>query len=183
LESTQVKWDKIAETDWFYITSLEGNVELIETLIGFANEHSIKVAFNPGNRELSQSPRLIPLLSHLDFLLLNRTESETLAGIELNQSKYWEKLLSFGARTTAVTDGRNGAYVLTSAEKLYSPIINTRTVDETGAGDAFGSALIGGLIHHLSLSDSLFWGIKNSASIVSSLGAKSGLLNLEEIKT
>lgn len=182
LEPTQVKFDKLADADWFYITSLEGNLELIEMLIGFANEHPIKVSFNPGNRELSDLNRLIPLLSHVDFLLLNRVESETLVGIEINQPNYWEKLLSFGARITAVTDSRNGAYILTSTEKLYSPIINTRPVDETGAGDSFGSAFVGGLIHHLSLSDSLFWGIKNSASVVSSLGAKAGLLNLQEIK-
>jgi 2-dehydro-3-deoxygluconokinase len=182
LESTQVKWDKITETDWFYITSLEGNIDLVETLIGFANEHSIKVSFNPGNRELSQSSRLIPLLSHLDFLLLNRVESEELIGIEMNQPNYWEKLLSLGSRIIAVTDGKNGAYVLTSTDKLYSPVINTRVVDETGAGDSFGSAFIGGLIHHLSLSDALFWGIKNSASVVSTLGSKPGLLNLQEIK-
>lgn len=182
LESTQVKWDKISETDWFYVTSLEGNLELIEMIIGFANEHSIKVSLNPGNRELSDLPRLTPLLCHIDFLLLNRTESETLTGIEMNKPNYWEKLLSFGSRITAVTDGRNGAFVLTAADKLYSPIINTRAVDETGAGDAFGSAFVGGLIHHLSLADSLFWGIKNSASAVSSIGSKSGLLNLQEIK-
>jgi sugar/nucleoside kinase (ribokinase family) len=183
LESAQIKLDKLAQTDWFYITSLEGNLELIEMLIGFASEHSIKVSLNPGNRELSDLNRLIPLLSHLDFLLLNRLESETLVGIEINQPNYWEKLLSFGARITAVTDGRNGAYILTSTEKLYSPIINTRPVDETGAGDAFGSTFVGGLIHHLSLSDALFWGIKNSASVVSTLGAKIGLLNLAEIKS
>lgn len=183
LESTQVKWDKLADADWFYITSLEGNLELIEMFIGFANEHSIKVSLNPGNRELSNLKRLTPLLSHVDFLLLNRVESETLVGIEINQPNYWEKLLSFGSRITAVTDGRNGAYILTSTEKLYSPIINTRPVDETGAGDSFGSAFVSGLMHHLSLSDALFWGIKNSASVVSALGAKAGLLNLQEIKS
>lgn len=183
LESTQVKWDKLTDADWFYLTSLEGNLELLEMIIGFANEHSIKVSLNPGNRELSNLPQLIPLLSHVDFLLLNKTESEILTEIEINQPNYWEKLLSFGARITAVTDGRNGAYVLSSTEKLFSPIINTRPVDETGAGDSFGSAFVGALMHHLSLSDALFWGIKNSASVVSSLGAKPGLLNLQEIKS
>lgn len=182
LESTQINWDKLADTSWLYVTSLEGNLDLLEMIIGFANEHSIKVSLNPGNRELSQPLRLTPLFSHLDFLLLNREESELLVGIKMNQPNYWEKLLSFGAKTTAVTDGRNGAYVLTSTEKLYSPIINTPTVDETGAGDSFGSAVISGLIHQLSLSDALFWGIKNSASVVSSIGSKPGLLTLAEIK-
>lgn len=182
LESTQINWDKLTNTSWFYITSLEGNLDLLEMLIGFANEHSIKISLNPGNRELADPGRLIPLLSHIDLLFLNRTESESLTGIGINQANYWEKLLSFGSPITVVTNGREGAYVLTTTDKLFSPIINTKPVDETGAGDSFGAAFVGGLIHHLPLSDALFWGIKNSASVVASLGAKSGLLNLLEIK-
>jgi fructokinase len=182
LESAQMDWNKLVSTGWLYVTSLEGNLDLLEMIVGFANEHAIKISLNPGNRELSQFSRLIPVFSHLDFLLLNREESESLVGIGMNQPNYWEKILNFGARITAVTDGRNGAYVLSAAEKLFSPIIKTLTVDETGAGDAFGSALVGGLIQKLSLSDALFWGIKNSASVVSSVGAKTGLLNLQDIK-
>jgi sugar/nucleoside kinase (ribokinase family) len=182
LESDQINWDKIVSTGWLYLTSLEGNLDLLEKIIGFASEHSLKIAFNPGSRELSQAPRLSPLFSHLDFLLLNRQESEELIGLEMNQPNYWEKILSLGSKITAITDGRNGAYVLSAAEKLYSPIIATPTVDETGAGDSFGSALVSGLIRQLSLSDALFWGIKNSASVVSSIGAKTGLLSLDEIK-
>jgi len=182
LESENINWDKISQTSWFYITSLEGNLDLLEQLIGFAKEHQIRVALNPGNRELMDSKRLIPLLSHIDFLLLNGIESETLTGVHVNEGNYWETLLSYGAKISAVTNGRQGAYVLTSEEKLYSPIINTTPVDETGAGDSFGSAFVGGIINRLSPADSLFWAIKNSASVVSRLGAKTGLLTLAEIK-
>jgi ribokinase len=183
LEKTHIIWDKLLNTSWFYITSLEGNLELLEQLIGFANEHLIKIALNPGNRELAESVRLIPLLSHIDFLLLNKAESELLTGLEVNQSGYWEKLLSYQSKITAITNGREGAYILTQAEKLFSPIINTKPVDETGAGDAFGATFIGGQLQHLNLTESLFWAIKNSASAVSVLGAKPGLLMLSEIKS
>ncbi|MBI2464536.1 carbohydrate kinase family protein [Candidatus Shapirobacteria bacterium] len=182
LENENLNWDKISQTSWFYITSLEGNLDLLEQIIGFATEHQIRVALNPGNRELMDSKRLIPLLSHVDFLLLNGIESETLTGVHVNEGNYWETLLSYGAKISAVTNGRQGAYVLTSEEKLYSPIINTTPVDETGAGDSFGSAFVGGIINRLSPADSLFWAIKNSASVVSGLGAKTGLLTLAEIK-
>lgn len=182
LESENINWDKLSQTSWFYITSLEGNLDLLEQLIGFAAEHQIRVALNPGNRELMDPKRLIPLISHIDFLLLNGIESETLTGVHVNEGNYWETLLSYGAKISAVTNGRQGAYVLTSEEKLYSPIINTTPVDETGAGDSFGSAFVGGIISRLSPADSLFWSIKNSASVVSRLGAKTGLLTLAEIK-
>lgn len=183
LEVAHFHWDKLINTSWLYLTSLEGNLDLLETLIGFAKEHSIKISLNPGNRELANPSRLISFLPHLNFLLLNRVESELLTGIGINQTNYWEKLLSYGCPVTVVTNGREGAYVLTPAEKLFSPIINTKPVDETGAGDSFGAAFVSGLIHQLPLSEALFWGIKNSASVVASLGAKAGLLNLLEIKS
>jgi sugar/nucleoside kinase (ribokinase family) len=171
LQSPNVNWEKLSLTNWLYITSLEGNIDLLEQIIGFAIEHGIKVSLNPGNRELSQLPRLLPLLPHVDFLLLNKTESE-----HFNESQLRIPAI------TAVTYGREGAYVFVDDKKFFSPIINTSPVDETGAGDAFGSAFVGGLVHHLSPQEALFWAIKNSASVVSYLGAKHGLLNLLEIK-
>ena len=183
LETANIHWDKLANTEWFYISSLEGNLELLEQLIGFASEHQIKVALNPGNRELAQTFHLIPLISHIEFLLLNTTESKVLTGIEVNKPNFWEKLASFGSVVTAVTDGRHGAYVQTAQEKLFSPIINTTPIDETGAGDAFGSAFVAALMNRLTPQEALFWGIKNSASAVSQIGAKPGLLTFTEIKS
>lgn len=181
LEIKHVNFDQLTDTKWFYITSLEGNLDLLEHLIGFANENNIKVALNPGDRELSQLKRLQPLLRYVNFLLLNGVESEILTGINCYQSDFPNKLLSYGAHINAVTNGRDGAYIYTSDGRLYSPIINTSPIDETGAGDSFGSAFVAGLIHQNDLEKSLEWGIKNSASVVSVLGAKSGLLTLEQI--
>jgi sugar/nucleoside kinase (ribokinase family) len=62
LEEKHFKWNKIKDTKWFYITSLEGNLDLFEKIIGFAKENNIKICFNPGNRELSQRKKIIPLI-------------------------------------------------------------------------------------------------------------------------
>lgn len=182
LSEDNIIWDKLSQTEWLYITSLEGNLSLLEQLIGFAHERSIKIAINPGNREIADADYLQSLLNHVDFLLLNKSESEALVGIPITDENFWTKLSSFGSRITAITNGREGAFILNDNNKLFSPIINTFPVDETGAGDSFGSAFIAGQFYHLSLQDSLFWAIKNSASVVSQLGAKPGLLTLERIK-
>ena len=182
LEESQIDWTKLAKTKWFYITSLEGNLDLLEKLIGFAKENNIKIALNPGNRELIKPKKIIPLLKFVDFLLLNRTEGEMLTELEFDDDQFWPKLLSFKSQIIAVTDGRNGAYVITPTSHLFSPIVNIKPVDETGAGDAFGSAFVAALIHKLDPQQALFWGIKNSASVVSFLGAKPGLLTLKQIK-
>jgi len=181
LKTDDIPWSKIAKTKWFYITSLEGNLDLLETIIGYAFENNIKIAINPGNREISKPRRLLSLLKHCDYLLLNRTESENLSGHSTKTASLWNFYLKL-CPIVAITDGRDGAHILTAQEHLYSPIINTKPVDETGAGDAFGSASLSALILGKNIQTSLEWGIKNSASVVSFIGAKPGILTISKIK-
>jgi len=182
LEEKNIKWNKIAKTKWFYITSLEGNIDLLEKIIGFAKENNIKIALNPGNRELSQRKKLLPLLKLVDFLLLNKTESEVLVDLSIDDKDFWNQLVSFSPSIVSVTNGRKGAFVFAENKHYFSPIINIKPIDETGAGDAFGSAFIAALIHKKSIETALYWAIKNSASVVSTLGAKTSLLKLKQIK-
>ncbi|MFA6518051.1 MAG: carbohydrate kinase family protein [Candidatus Shapirobacteria bacterium] len=182
LESKNVKWSSLKSAGWFYITSLEGNLSLLEKIIGFARENHTKISLNPGRGELLLRRQLESFLPLVDFLLLNRVESEMLTGLEFSDSRFWPKINSWNCPLVAVTNGRDGAYILTPTKKLYSPIINTKPVDETGAGDAFGSAFVAALAHNLSPEQALEWGIKNSASVVSFIGAKPGLLTLKQIR-
>lgn len=182
LEEKNINWDKIPKTKWFYITSLEGNLELLEELIGYAKENNIKISLNPGNRELSQRKKLLPLLKHIDFLLLNKTESEVLIDRDIKDVKFWEELVAVSPPIVAVTNGHEGAFIFANGNHYFSPIINVKPIDETGAGDAFGSTFVSALIHGLEPKDALFWSIKNSASVVSCLGAKPCLLTLKQIK-
>lgn len=182
LESGDIPWKKINKPKWFYITSLEGNLGLLEQLIGYAKENDIKIALNPGNREISARQILMSLLSQVDFLLLNKVESEALTSTDFGQTNYWPKLKSSGSKIIAITNGRRGAHILTSDQNLFSPIINTTPVDETGAGDSFGSAFVAALFYGYSVKKALSWAIKNSASVVSFMGAKEGLLTLDKIK-
>lgn len=181
LEEDNIDWDRAKKAKWFYITSLEGNIDLLEKIIGFAQENNIKVALNPGRRELKKSKQIIPLFKFVDFLLLNQTEAQEITELEFKTNAFWSKLFSYKSNIIAVTDGREGAYVLTDKKKFFSPAIKVKTIEETGAGDAFGSAFVAALFHNFSVEDALFWGTKNSASVVSCFGAKPGLLTLKQI--
>ncbi|HPT66039.1 MAG TPA: carbohydrate kinase family protein [Candidatus Woesebacteria bacterium] len=181
LDEKYLNWDKIPKAKWFYISSLEGNLDLLEELIGFAKENKIKIALNPGSRELAQRKKLLPLLKLVDFLLLNKTESETLVELNFNHKDFWNKLVSLSPPTIAVTGGHDGAFVFADGKHYFSPIIKVKPVDETGAGDAFGSTFVSALIYKKSIPEALHWAIKNSASVVSCLGAKTCLLTLKQI--
>lgn len=181
LEAKHFKWSLLKKTKWLYITSLEGNLDLFEQIIGFAKENNIKISFNPGKRELLQKKRILPLIKLVDFLLLNREEAEMLVDLSSKHSQFWDQLHQLKSPLIAVTNGREGAHILIDGKQYYSPILNTHAVDETGAGDAFGSTFVAALIHGQDPKEALFWGIKNSASVVSFLGAKTGLLTLKQI--
>jgi len=176
------KWPKIKDTKWFYITSLEGNLDLLEKIIGFAHENDIKISLNPGNRELTQRKRLLSLLNLVDFLLLNQEEAEILTDTQSDSPVFWDHVHQLNSSLIAITNGRQGAHLLSHQQQFYSPAVTTTPVDETGAGDSFGSAFVAALIYDLNPQDALFWGIKNSASVVSYLGSKPGLLTLNQIK-
>ncbi|MCL4384064.1 carbohydrate kinase family protein [Patescibacteria group bacterium] len=180
LQEKHLAWSSLKSTRWLYITSLEGNLNLLEKIIGFAREHHLKISLNPGNRELAQPKLLKPLLPFVDFLLLNKTEAQTIIHSDYSDPNFWQKLKALGSPIVAVTKGRDGAHIL-ATQDYYSPIINTQPVDETGAGDGFGSTFVAALIHGCDLPTALHWAIKNSASVVSFLGAKPGLLTLKEI--
>lgn len=182
LQLKHIPWHKIKKSSWFYISSLEGNLDLLESIIGFAKENNIKVALNPGKREIKSHRQMLNLAKIADFLLLNCEESESLFNQSFDDILSDNLIHKAGIPIVAVTDGANGAYVFTNYQQYFSPSANPKPVDETGAGDAFGATFIAALIHKKSPQDALFWAIKNSASVVSQLGSHSGLLTLKQIK-
>ncbi|MBU3935381.1 carbohydrate kinase family protein [Patescibacteria group bacterium] len=181
LLSRHLPWKKIKKTNWFYLTSLEGDLDLLEKIIGFAKENHIKIALNPGSREISQRQKLLPLLSHLDFLLLNQQEAEDLISFDYDQSSFFPTLQKLAIPLVALSRGRHGAHLLSPNQNLFSPALKSQVVDETGAGDAFGSTLVAALIRQLSPQEALLWALKNSSAVVSRFGAKTGLLTLSQI--
>ena len=54
-------------------------------------------------------------------------------------------------------------------------------VERTGAGDAFASTLLAGLLHGLSIEDAAKWAPINSMNVVQHVGAREGLLNVEQL--
>jgi ribokinase len=182
LQSKNIPWNKIKKTKWFYITSLEGNLDLLEQIIGFAKENNIKIALNPGRRELVHRRRILSLVKMADFLLLNREESELLLDLDFDNILSSNLIHQLNISFVAVTAGANGAYVFSQSRQFFSPAINKKPIDETGAGDSFGSAFTAALIYQKTPQEALFWAVKNSGSVVGYLGAKPGLLTLKQIK-
>ncbi|MFA5945590.1 MAG: PfkB family carbohydrate kinase [Patescibacteria group bacterium] len=187
---------KALSAKWFYVSSLSGNVALLAKIIAHAKKIGAKIAVNPGGGELGKSAELRALLKDVDVILVNLEEAQKLTASDSKDGKELAGLLTgsiHGSTPTAtlaiVTDGPRGAYAVQGKIKYSARNRNVKSVSRTGAGDAFGSGTVAGLMKGLSVEDSLKIGTLNAESVIQHVGAKAGIITkwptdkaLEEIR-
>ncbi|MDP2684916.1 MAG: PfkB family carbohydrate kinase, partial [bacterium] len=176
----EIKKSDIQNTKWLYISSLGGNISTLDKVVKLAMSMDKKLMINPGKRELTDHrPKLLKLLSKANIILLNREEASILAkraysnikGIVSKIAEYCPKSIII------ITDGINAVHLGVNNELMYVIIKPVKSVDMTGAGDAFGSGFLAGYIRSKeNLNSAINLAIKNSASVVTKIGAKYGLL-------
>lgn len=169
------------EADWFYISSLSGNFDLLGRLLKHAVAHGIQTAIDPGSIELAQPKKLRALLPMVTVLKAN---AEELAAIFGGNTLRETMLAAAGVCLYVVgTDGPNGSYAVHDG-KLYQAGIyqKVKAVDRTGAGDAFGSGFISALAKGNAIEDALTLGSANATSVVTKIGAKTGILRTSRLK-
>ena len=168
------------KSKWFYIAGLSGeSKETLLPIINFAKDNKIKVALNPGAAQLALGLNgLKNILATVDILLLNQEEGAKLAGLPFGkEKKIFKKLDKYIKGIVVMTKGPRGV-VVSDGKYIYSAGIfrEKRYVDRTGAGDAFGSAFVAGLIRYKKIEEAITLGSANGTAAVEELGAKNGLL-------
>jgi ribokinase len=171
------------ETKWLYISSLGGNIELLTTLIDWAVSKKVRVALNPGMKEITHSTQLMQLLPKVELLFLNREEARALWQIDFSEDSLWNSLQPLpGAHVTVITDGARGGKVCIAGKvSFYQGEKVKKIVDTTGAGDAFASGYTAAVMYGKSYEAAIAWGQKNAVSVLKHVGAKKGLLTLTDI--
>lgn len=162
-----------------YVTSLGGDVRLLAALLRLARRHRMAVACNPGQGELQHTTVLRRLLRDAAVVLLNREEANRFAGTRaLPSAGTARRLVRQLSGTVVVTDGKRGAVAATQTALYRSGTHRlARIVEWTGAGDAFGSGFVSGLLHsNGDIVTGLQYGTANAESVVQHIGAKTGLL-------
>lgn len=181
LEKSDIPWDKL-DTEWFYLAPLSGSLaEITKDLIDFAHDKKIKVAFNPGNSQLSLSG-IKDIIYKVNILILNQEESSFLTGIDYRKEKeIFEKIDEMCPGIVVMTKGEKGVTV-SDGKNLYRASPRKEKVeDRTGAGDSFGSGFVSGFINSKgSIEKSIQLGIENATGCLKEWGAKNGLLEKSE---
>jgi ribokinase len=172
-----VSWDDV-NAKLFYISSLGGDLDLLQTALSQASNCAAKISWNPGNSELKLGlDALEPLIRQTDVFNLNLEEAALLTGESpKNMEKIVARLRSLPRRALLITDGERGAYAFEAENALHVTPLEVERVNTTGAGDAFGSGFAAGLLKHDDIERALAIGIWNAAGCIQIMGAKRGLL-------
>lgn len=166
---------KSAKPDWFYISSLSGDIEALETIVAYAKKRNIKIAINPGKGELEARVRFRKLLPEFSILSINKEEMEELFGTA--DLFTLMKKANEDVGIVVVTDGPKGSYVIDGTQIYKAGMYkDVKVVDRAGAGDAFCSGFVAMVASGESIEQAIIYGSANSTSVVGKIGAKAGIL-------
>lgn len=183
LTKQDISWKDVKNAQWFYLSPFSGELaKMTKDLVDFARQNNIKIAFNPGYTQLKLEPEILKdILSKVDVLILNREEASQLTKIPYqNEKEIFLKIDELTKGICIMTRGEDGVSV-SDGEYLYNAkALPGEAVEKTGAGDAFGSGFISGIIETNDIIYAIQLGIANSAACISKWGAKAGLLKKGE---
>ena len=185
------------KSKWWYVSLAGESYKIFNPLLDFAYKNNIAFAFNPSGYHLKNGREdILKNLPKISVLLLNEEEASFLAGISWkNEKEVFKKLDKLMPGILVVTRGNKGV-VVSDGNYIYRAGIfyEKKLVDRTGAGDAFGSGFIAGLLHYkVNLKDLnkinpkyILEAIKlasaNATSVVEHIGAQTGILTFSDYK-
>lgn len=176
IEFKKIPWGKL-KSKWIYISALGGKKDLLQKTMSAAGKNKTKIAWNPGGAELNFGfLKLLPYFSKADVLNINREEAAKLFNLPFeNLAEILHRAKELPCKYTVITDGIRGAYVCHAGQIIRADSYGGKPKNTTGAGDAFGSGFVSGLVLGRSAEDALRLGIWNSGLVVRHMGAKAGI--------
>jgi ribokinase len=111
--------------------------ETVYYTIQFARQNGIRCILNPAPAQ----PIDIKAIADLDYFVPNESEAEVISGMPVRNlddaGRCAAKLLQSGVRRVIITLGANGALLAGSDGIEHVSAFQVKSVDSTGAGDAF----------------------------------------------
>lgn len=155
----------------FLVLDLNCPKETVEYVRSFARARRIPLAVIPVSAPKME--RLGKELIGVTWLVLNRDEAEQYLGVSIRSEKEWgkavEQLIKSGAENVAVTNGKAGVMAGNGQGVSHYKAVSIPEVrDVTGAGDAFSSGLLHGVLDGQQFFDIIGYGLVNAAKTLQS---------------
>jgi sugar/nucleoside kinase (ribokinase family) len=194
LSLSEVPWKEIASR-WAYI--VPGNIpfKVISEIVNRLHAKGVRIAMNPSRFYLDMGmKKLSPILEKLSVGIFSREEATRLTHMAYEEEhQVFEKLHEAIEGIVAMTDGAKGAWVSDCRRRYVAGVYNEREVaDRTGAGDAFGSGFVAGLIKQgwgsnvcdegTTITKAISLASANATSVVEHVGAQAGILKKKDFE-
>lgn len=124
--------------------------------------------------------RLAPVLPETDVFLPNSDESAEITGLQ-NPVEQAKRFHEAGAGVVCITCGGQGTVLFSDSLRVRAGVYPVEFVGGTGAGDAFDSGYISGLLNGLAPAQCLQWGSALGASCVRSISATASVFQRAEL--
>lgn len=170
---------------WVYVATGHLPLPILTSFLSRVASAGASIAINFSSSHLSLGAvKLAPLLKTARVVLVNREEAAVLTGVDYRYErkifKAFDRLIEGYA---VVTDGPRGAFVSDGTYLYHAGVFKEKAlVDRTGAGDAFGSGFVAGLIQKNDVHYALRLASANATAVVEHVGAHAGVLTENSFK-
>ncbi|MBJ6727105.1 carbohydrate kinase family protein [Geomesophilobacter sediminis] len=146
-----------------------------------ARRQGVLVSFDGGAHRYT--PELVPLLENTDLCIVARQFASAFSG-EAAIDRCAESLLKTGPRIVVITAGADGSWVRTrEGDSFHQPAMLTKkTVDTTGAGDAYHGGFLYGISRNYPLKECALLASAVAALNTGALGGRSALPSLDQAR-
>ena len=167
----------------------------------FAEENGVSMAINPGTTQINRGVEdLKKVISTAEVLIMNKSEALRITGMQEGHEQVYQKpgefdpwphnihqmlfnLRAYKPKIVVMTDGSTGVLAFDGETFYHAPAFPSKVVSTLGAGDAFSSTFVGSLMKfNWDIEKALIFASINSASIIESFGAQSGLKTFDELE-
>jgi sugar/nucleoside kinase (ribokinase family) len=177
---SQIDCQWLAELDVFYLGGLFAMPGIVTDellgLLAFCREQKVVTVVDvvlPTN--FKRGVEMEKLLPYVDWFLPNDAEAAVLTG-QTDPLKAVSVFRDWGAHGLVVTLGERGAVGVLGNEYWRCNAYRWQTIDPSGAGDAFASGLITGIVNDWDFSRSLVYASALGASATRAVGTTDGVL-------
>ena len=168
---------------WLYIASGHIAPDVLGRAIKTAHKAGARVALNPSSWHIARyATWLRDMLPSVSVFMVNRGEAARFMGVPPEDERgVFQRLDRITPGIAVMTDGPRGAWVSDAKTMWRAGIFpNERIADRTGAGDAFGSGFVAGLMRTDDIAYAIRLASANAAANVERVGAHAGVITLRE---
>ncbi|MDP1688954.1 MAG: carbohydrate kinase family protein [bacterium] len=184
---------------WAYIVPGNIDFKVMENMVSALHKNGARIAIDLSSHYLSMGrKKLEPILKKLTLVKGNREEIGLLMGMDSidEQKLFYEFNRSIGG-IAVMSDGPRGVLVSDGVYLYKAGTYKEKQVaDRTGAGDAFGSGFVAGLMRNAKsyklkaaswapadIEYAIRLGSANATSVVEYVGAKEGILTKKQFNS